>query len=75
VQGALVLLSPPAEEADALRPAPRRGGQGRESGAARVQLRLAAGWRERHPRAMHLLGEEAQVWQKHGLLRLSLSSD
>jgi exopolyphosphatase/guanosine-5'-triphosphate,3'-diphosphate pyrophosphatase len=37
-----------------------------------VQLRLPAGWGERHPRTLHLLAAEAEAWARVGALRLQV---
>jgi exopolyphosphatase/guanosine-5'-triphosphate,3'-diphosphate pyrophosphatase len=38
----------------------------------RVQLRLPAGWGERHPRTLHLLAAEAEAWARVGALQLQM---
>ena len=37
-----------------------------------VQLRLPAGWGERHPRTLHLLAAEAEAWARVGALQLQM---
>jgi exopolyphosphatase/guanosine-5'-triphosphate,3'-diphosphate pyrophosphatase len=39
-----------------------------------ARLGFAAGWVERNPRTMYLLGEEVAAWQRNGPLRLSLAA-
>ena len=37
-----------------------------------ARLEFSADWARAHPRTLHLLGEEVEIWSRQGPLRLAL---